>query len=124
MNGLKNVNDTFGHEAGDELICAVPYCCHQGIASDFTLCRVGGDEFVLIVHKPEAEIAALANQIKDAGLHWKGKYLQNCKMSIGWASSSEYPQATMEELYQKADIAMYQDKAKYYQKLREGMLNN
>ena len=123
VNGLKDVNDTFGHEAGDELICAVPSCCHEGISSDFTLCRVGGDEFVLILHQPEEEIASLTDNIKTAGLNWQGRYSHGCKLSIGWASSSEYPQATMDELYRTADMNMYQDKAEYYQQMHASSKN-
>lgn len=119
INGLKEVNDTLGHKAGDELICAVPYSCRRSMESDFTLCRIGGDEFVLVVHRPEKEIAPLAEKIKNVGLNWKGKYSQGCRMAIGWASSREYPQATMDELYRIADIEMYQDKAKYYKQIEK-----
>ena len=49
-----------------------------------------------------------------AGEAWQGNYSRGCRMSIGWVSSSEYPKDTMEELYRRADIAMYQDKAVYY----------
>ena len=114
INGLKDVNDTFGHEAGDELICAVPHCCREVIDSDFTLCRIGGDEFVLIMQLSEADAAALADKLKDAGLEWRGSYSQNCLLSIGWASSDSYPEYAVDELYRAADIMMYKDKAEYY----------
>lgn len=114
INGLKKVNDTLGHEAGDELICAVSHCCRQVFQFEYTLCRVGGDEFVLIMHQPEEEIATLTAQLKEAGEKWCGDYSQGCHLSIGWASSSVYPEDSVVSLYRTADMMMYQDKAEYY----------
>ena len=114
VNGLKEVNDTYGHDAGDELIRAVPQCCHEVISSDFTLCRLGGDEFVLIMQIPEDDIATLTDDIKRAGLNWQGTHSQSCQLSIGWASSDSYPEYAVDELYRAADARMYQDKAEYY----------
>lgn len=114
INGLKVVNDTFGHEAGDELICAVPHCCREVIKSDFTLCRIGGDEFVLMIQAPESDAAKLASDIRDAGLKWQGKYSHGCRLAIGWASSNVYPEYSVDELFKTADTMMYRDKAEYY----------
>ena len=48
INGLKEVNDTLGHEAGDELICGVVAGLKQGIRENDVIARLGGDEFLLI----------------------------------------------------------------------------
>ncbi len=114
INGLKKVNDTLGHEAGDELICAVSHSCHEAIRSDFTLCRIGGDEFVLMIQLPEGEEAKLAQEIKAAGVKWQGEYSQGCQLAIGWASSYMYPEYTVDELFKIADAMMYQDKIDFY----------
>lgn len=115
INGLKEVNDTLGHEAGDELICAVPHCCGKVLESEYTLCRIGGDEFVLITHQPEGEIAALVAKLKAEGEKWRGGHsLEGCYLSIGWASSEVYPEDSAVQLYGRADAMMYEDKAKYY----------
>lgn len=114
INGLKDVNDTLGHEAGDELICAVPHCCQEVIKSDYTLCRIGGDEFVLMIQIPETDAAKLADDLKEAGLNWHGDYSQRCRLAIGWASSSVYSGCSVNELFKAADAMMYQDKAEYY----------
>ena len=49
MNGLKTVNDSLGHAAGDELIRGVASCMKQCFAEVGKVYRIGGDEFVIIV---------------------------------------------------------------------------
>lgn len=48
LDGLKYVNDTFGHLSGDEYICTVTRIVKNNIRSADILCRIGGDEFILI----------------------------------------------------------------------------
>ena len=51
LNGLKNANDSFGHAAGDELICAAADCMKNSFSEHSKVYRVGGDEFVVIITK-------------------------------------------------------------------------
>jgi diguanylate cyclase/phosphodiesterase len=53
LDGFKAVNDAFGHDVGDKLLIAVTERLSQPLDGQFTLARIGGDEFVLL-----AEIAA------------------------------------------------------------------
>ncbi|MGU3414845.1 putative bifunctional diguanylate cyclase/phosphodiesterase [Enterobacteriaceae bacterium C34A] len=53
LDGFKAVNDAFGHDVGDKLLVAVTERLQQQLSGQFTLARIGGDEFVLL-----AEIAA------------------------------------------------------------------
>ena len=48
INGLKDVNDALGHEAGDELICSVVAGIKQGIRTSDYIARLGGDEFLIV----------------------------------------------------------------------------
>lgn len=48
LNNLKYVNDTYGHEKGDEFIQTFTYCLTRILDSDSFLARYGGDEFILI----------------------------------------------------------------------------
>lgn len=48
LNGLKHVNDTFGHEKGDEFIQSFAYCLTRILDEHCFLARYGGDEFVII----------------------------------------------------------------------------
>ena len=49
LNGFKNINDSFGHQAGDELLCAISENLTRVLRSSDTLARIGGDEFAIIV---------------------------------------------------------------------------
>ena len=57
INGLKNVNDTVGHDAGDELIVGAARCLKAAIGEDGECYRTGGDEFVVLAHmdRPRAD---------------------------------------------------------------------
>jgi diguanylate cyclase (GGDEF)-like protein len=49
LDGLKTINDTFGHDAGDMAITQTAQILKQWIAGDNALCRLGGDEFIALV---------------------------------------------------------------------------
>lgn len=57
VNGLKLVNDSFGHRVGDDLLIKVSKALKLGIRSDDILARYGGDEFIMILPKTSAEEA-------------------------------------------------------------------
>ena len=48
LNGLKHVNDTFGHEKGDEFIQSFAYCLTRILDDNCFLARYGGEEFIII----------------------------------------------------------------------------
>ncbi len=58
VNALKYANDTYGHEAGDRLICGVANALSKSVRAEDYIARVGGDEFVVVIgndHKQSAE---------------------------------------------------------------------
>lgn len=60
LDGFKPINDTLGHEAGDEALKAVARRLRHGLASGDFVARLGGDEFVAIARDVSGEEAALA----------------------------------------------------------------
>lgn len=52
VNGLKLINDTFGHSVGDELLVKVTKILKNSFRGDDILARVGGDEIAVILPKP------------------------------------------------------------------------
>jgi len=128
LDGFKRVNDTFGHSAGDELICEVGRrvveCFEisesagsdtvEGRVPDRILARLGGDEFVFIdrtVRSPEDAIAVahrLLTSISDSA-DLRGHEI-TITASIGVALVEEVG-SDIEVLIQSADAAMYDAKA-------------
>lgn len=64
LDGFKTVNDAWGHDVGDKLLVSVTERLEQPLKGQYTLARIGGDEFVLLteVNAPE-EAATLANAL-------------------------------------------------------------
>jgi diguanylate cyclase (GGDEF)-like protein len=59
LDGFKGVNDTYGHQVGDGLLVEIASRLRASVSSEDTIARVGGDEFVLLVHVDEPEDAGV-----------------------------------------------------------------
>ncbi len=114
INGLKEANDTLGHAAGDEMICAVPVFARKAFGDDVIISRMGGDEFAILTYGSSDDIAEKVKKMKRSAAEHKGKYLDEMHISAGYACRAEYRDLDPEGLLQKADKFMYEDKAAYY----------
>lgn len=112
VNGLKKVNDTLGHAAGDELIKGAADCLVLGIGSAGKVYRTGGDEFMAILHTADPE--AVCEGIKKQAAGWRGRFSGEMSVSLGYAAHSQFPTLDIDELEKKADEEMYQAKASHY----------
>ncbi|MBE5889607.1 MAG: GGDEF domain-containing protein [Lachnospiraceae bacterium] len=113
VNGLKNVNDTLGHVAGDELIRAAAECLLLAVGSNGKVYRTGGDEFLAILHTDDAE--RICQNIESAAKMWQGKYAKELSVSTGYAAVKDHKGLDIHEIEKLADQKMYQAKAEYYQ---------
>ena len=113
INGLKKVNDTFGHEAGDELICAAAECIVSVFGHD-DVYRIGGDEFVAMVKMKREEAEEAIGKLAENAEKWKGKNGNGLNIAAGFALVSENRELNCEQLAKAADEEMYQAKEKYY----------
>jgi diguanylate cyclase (GGDEF)-like protein len=114
LDRFKQINDTLGHEAGDQLLKEVAVRLKGCVRSSDTVARLGGDEFVVLLPELEDEkyAAIVAQKILAAVARPFGLMGQEFRVtaSIGICS---YPQDGLDEqtLTKNADIAMYQAKA-------------
>ncbi|HTA36049.1 MAG TPA: EAL domain-containing protein [Solirubrobacteraceae bacterium] len=113
LDNFKLINDTLGHQAGDELLCAVTARLQSAVREPDTLGRLGGDEFVVIAEdiSLEAGPELIAERLLEAlsepfALAESGARLK-VTASIGVAAGTR---SAADELLRDADIAMYRAK--------------
>ncbi len=115
LDNFKSLNDTLGHDMGDELLAQVATRLQACIRESDTVARLGGDEFVIILEELSQDLKEAAIQVKDIGEKILSTLNQNyfiCKHeyhntpSIGIALFNNN-QESMENLLKRADIAMY-----------------
>ncbi len=120
LDGLKAVNDTFGHEAGDHFIQSVAKAIKNSAGSGDILFRYGGDEFVWVFDSCDKKTARL-RILKSLERLLRESVGKPYRMyfSFGIVSISETSKKTPEEMLSEADQQMYVDKEKNRQKRRE-----
>lgn len=114
VNGLKVVNDTLGHAAGDELIRGAAECISKTLGSYGKVYRIGGDEFAAILFVDDSKVAAIRRNLKETVEAWSGVLVDSLAISSGFVSKTEYPDYRLSEMEAEADARMYQEKEKYY----------
>lgn len=112
LDHFKNINDTYGHQAGDEVLKWVSAKMHKALRASDILCRYGGEEFLIMAPETDIEKSTfLAERIrllieeepvnsKEAQIH--------VTVSLGVAQYQ--PNETHEHMIFRADKALYQAK--------------
>ncbi len=112
INGLKKVNDTKGHAAGDELIKGAADCLALSVGNKGKVYRTGGDEFMSIVHTTNPE--KLRGEINERTAGWSGILNESVRVSVGYVCAKDHPEVSIEQLERIADSDMYDQKEKFY----------
>ena len=115
VNGLKAVNDTLGHGAGDELLLGAAVCMQRCFGPYGKVYRLGGDEFVAIIFASEEELAEIRQNFEASLREWSGATVQSLSVSCGYVSRREFPELTFSAMEKIADERMYREKARYYE---------
>ena len=114
-DGFKQINDTYGHDAGDRVLQALSKQLRNAVRNDDLVCRLGGDEFLIIctdtpmdgalqlAEKIRSEVAAL--RVSAGSGEWRGS------ISVGVAVRTA-AMNTMEDLLKAADMGVYAAKRK------------
>ncbi len=102
IDGLKRLNDTYGHLAGDRRIAEYAHLWRQAAPRTTVLARLGGDEFAACIAGEQPEV--VAEFIRSIRAHTP-------HVSLGTATQSP-PPASIAELYARADAALYQSRGR------------
>ncbi|MCQ0988992.1 putative bifunctional diguanylate cyclase/phosphodiesterase [Jiella marina] len=111
LDGFKDVNDTLGHQVGDELLTMVAERLKAHIGSTEHVARLGGDEFAVLCTGPSDQVRSFARQLvaELSRPYFMGEQEITIGASIGIA---DYPglASSPDELLKYADLALYQAK--------------
>ena len=113
VDGFKTVNDTHGHDAGDEVLKEISARLLSAVRVGDTVARLGGDEFAILIEqcdRPLEEAGAIADRILRSfarAVEWNGQSIV-LSASIGIAVGDD--RSTVTTILRDADVAMYQAK--------------
>ena len=109
MNGLKTINDTQGHAAGDKALGTIAICFLKAATAKQTVYRIGGDEFVILCRRStEDDVKQLIERVR------KNLSKTGYKCAIGYSFRPEGSES-IDEMLKESDEKMYADKASFYQ---------
>lgn len=110
LNGLKMMNDTFGHASGDKLILKVAEVLKENCRKGDIAARVGGDEFCVLLPQTKLDEARrLAGKLKEEFSRFKINSV-SCSMAFGIAVKRK-PYQRIEKVMEAAETEMYREKS-------------
>lgn len=119
LDNFKDLNDTLGHDAGDQLLFQVAQRLVTCVREGDTVARLGGDEFVIVLEDLSADVQEAAATAKKSGELVLAVLRQSYRLgrseyfsspSIGITLFGQRPE-TVDTLLKRADVAMYQAKS-------------
>ncbi|MDD2711502.1 MAG: EAL domain-containing protein [Simplicispira sp.] len=119
LDNFKTINDTQGHEVGDQLLVEISQLLGSAVQGSDTIARLGGDEFVILLDHLSAQESAALEQVKQMAhkllLDIKQPSLlqerNHCTSASIGICMFRHNNATLKDLLKRADVAMYQAKA-------------
>ena len=113
INGLKYINDTYGHESGDELIKSISNIIKDNARGNDTIFRYGGDEFILLIYNIDKKTSEFVwKRIENQFNTFNEKAGKKFKLSAahGFAEFDPNINQSPDELIKLADAEMYINK--------------
>lgn len=117
VNGLKKINDNYGHLEGDNLLKKVAEIFDQNVRSSDVVARIGGDEFLIIFsNNTILEVREVWDRIEKKVKEWNQGNEKPYKISLsrGFAQKIKGDGLALNDLIDKADKMMYKNKQEYY----------
>jgi PAS domain S-box/diguanylate cyclase (GGDEF) domain len=113
VDGLKKINDTYGHQEGDWALADTALILKETFRESDIIGRLGGDEFTVLVlddseHHAEAIVGRLQENIKQNNTHGGRNY--EISLSVGIAHHAARSPELIEELVKRSDALMYEHK--------------
>ncbi len=117
LDGFKALNDTFGHQAGDEALRAFARMLLKGFRNSDVVARLGGDEFVVMIAGQrvfaDRALASMRKRVTDT----ESGFSKHLKWSVGRVKFDPDLHKDVDDLLRDADQRMYADKLRRKQLL-------
>jgi len=109
VNGLKIINDSFGHDFGDSLLIKIVDAIKRGCRQDEIIARLGGDEFIILL--PKTDEATAEKIVKRIHKYISEEKIGNLELSISFGYSTKHRiTETVSDTFKNAENQMYRHK--------------
>lgn len=109
LDGFKSINDEYGHEAGDTVLCAIANRLVSTVRIGDIVARLGGDEFVIVYqagHSTERNVLRRISRAIEPAIELQADVMIRCTASVGYADTRTFG-FDMHSLLRAADAEMY-----------------
>jgi len=113
VNRFKEVNDRFGHAAGDKVLCSVAKALSGSVRDCDVVVRYGGDEFLVLLIETNGEAEIVKDRIRtELSRHGQMSFLSEFPITLAIGTAHWDPTAgePIERILNRADLAMYEEK--------------
>lgn len=114
VNGLKTVNDTYGHAKGDALLLGACDCLEKSLGPYGRIFRMGGDEFAALLELENESIDEILDSLNAETAAWNDDVIGELSIAVGYASIAEEDDLKIHDIAILADKRMYDAKALHY----------
>ncbi len=114
VNGLKVVNDSMGHAAGDELLKGAATCMKRCFGPYGRIYRIGGDEFAATIFANDTQLDKIKQDFEEIMASWSGEIVKSLSISSGYVPKRDVSTTSIHEMSHIADMKMYEAKARHY----------
>ena len=112
LDHFKRVNDRFGHECGDRLLCAFADAASASVRSNDLVARLGGEEFVLVL--VDADLSTASDIVERLRMRTAGLRVSAAepgyRVTLSSGLAAHRPEDTVDSILRRADCALYQAK--------------
>ena len=127
LDNFKQINDKYGHAAGDDVIRKVALIIRNRIQAEDLAGRFGGDEFTILLRNvSEEEAVSIANDIREQIAAYCAESCADAQAGASIGIAYKYPECKgcYEKMFERADRAMYSSKAQGKNRVTVGAPNN